>query len=310
MLSLHQTTRRLLLSSRTLVHRNRGYILSTFIRPMSSTPRITPKRFSTMIKNNTSFWSNECAFLNKKRIMDMNLAEIAGNLASILVLVAYTTTDMFSLRVVSICATLLSTSYQYYRQVPLWIPIRWNIVLLLINSFMVTRLYLERKRANEMSKDMEALYRHGHFESRGFSKVEFLRLHELASTVTLPPDRVIVKQGEPKDGLYFLIYGDVLIKKNGETIAHLDMYNFIGEMSLLGKMNHGMDTGASADVIVGDSRPATFLKWDFDTLIPYLKDDREVFNALAAYLNYDLTAKLLRDGIARNAAGKISETTQ
>lgn len=312
MFSLHQTTRRLLLSSRILVYRNRGCILSKFIRPMSSTPRITPKKLFKMPKINASFWSNENAFLHEKRILDMSLSEMAGNLSYVFVMCAYTMTDILSLRLCSISGTLLGILFLYYRKIPMWIPIRWNFLLLFINSFMVARIYLENKRANEMSKDMEALYRHGLFESRGFSKVEFLRFHELASTVTLPPERVIVKKGEPKHSLYFLLSGNVLIKKNGETIANLDKHIFIGEVSLLGKMCQGMDTGASADVVVG-SRPATFLRWDFDALIPYLKKDREVFNALSAYLNYDLTAKLLgegRDGLTQKATTKMSLTTE
>ena len=129
--------------------------------------------------------------------MDMNITEISGNLSYAVVVGAFAMTDILALRVASIGATLLALVFQYYRKAPLWISIRWSFFLLLINSYMATELYLERKRANEMSEDLEALYRDGFFEVRGFSKVEFLRFYDLATTVSLPANHVMVKQGEP-----------------------------------------------------------------------------------------------------------------
>lgn len=248
-----------------------------------------------------SLWNNESSFFNQKRALNLNISEMAGNFSSILVLAAYTMTDMFALRVVSLAATSLSLVFQYYRKVPLWIPIRWNFVLLFINTTMVTKLYLEKQRAESMTKDMEELYEHGQFSRRGFSRVEFLRLYDLAEVVTLPPNQVMVQEGEAKESLHFLLTGSVKINKNGKTVARLGKYKFIGEVSLLGRMVEDFDTGASADVIVDAKAPATFLKWDFNTLIPYLQGDRQVYNALAAYLNHDLTAKLLRDGVIQRA---------
>ena len=105
----------------------------------------------------------------------MNITEISGNLSYAVVVGAFAMTDILALRVASIGATLLALVFQYYRKAPLWISIRWSFFLLLINSYMATELYLERKRANEMSEDVEALYKDGLFEIRGFSKVEFLR---------------------------------------------------------------------------------------------------------------------------------------
>lgn len=203
--------------------------------------------------------------------------------------------DILALRVTSICATLLSLCFQYYRATPLWIPIRWNTVLLSINTVMVTMLYLERRRANHMSPELEVLYKEGKFERRGFSRVEFLRLQKLAETVTLPAGHVLVKQGQVKKSLHFIVDGQVRVSTNeGEVLAMLDKYHFIGEISLLSRIAQDFDTAASADVTL--VKNTTFLKWDFEKLEPYLKSDREVFNALSAYFNYDLTQKLLRDG--------------
>jgi len=277
-----------------------------------------PKKTETKLKTTTTvttttsngttssapIYSNHWGVLNQRYAIlnDMNLSELAGNLSSILVLLAYSMTDMLALRATSVAATLLSILFQYYRATPLWIPIRWNCVLLLINVTMVSKLYLERRRANQMDDTMETIYQDGQFERRGFSRVEFLRLYERAHVVKLPPGHVLVRQGQRKDGLYFLLDGQVKISRSNITVARLGKYKFVGEISLLGRIEHDIETGASADVAVASSsRGATFLKWDMETLIPFLNEDRQVFNALARYLNYDLTAKLLREGVIQRA---------
>ncbi|CAJ1947853.1 unnamed protein product [Cylindrotheca closterium] len=262
-----------------------------------------PSKVDAKMDADSSIWNNRADFFNRKRFLDHNLSELAGNLSSFLVLAAYTMTDIFALRLVSLVATSLALVFQYYRKIPLWIPIRWNLVLVLINGAMVTKLHLERQRADSMTPTMQELFEKGHFQQRGFSKVEFLRLYELAQVVKVPPGTVVVKKGQAKHSLQFLIEGSVDVLKNGKKVAQLEQYKFIGEISLLGRMLlNNMDTGASADVVVRKNKDATFLVWEFDELIPYLQQDRQVWNALASYLNYDLTSKLLRDGMIQRAS--------
>jgi len=254
-------------------------------------------------------------------------------------------TDILALRVTAISATLLVLTYQYYRKVPLWIPIRWNFVLLLLNITMVSQLVIERQRARQMAPELERLYAQGKFQERGFSRVEFLRLYELAETVTLPAGHVLVEEGRAKDSLHFVLKGTVLVQKHNVTVAQLDAFHFVGEISLLTRLivtepvvsshnnnndndeNDSVDdpknpesqqqqqspttqfhSAASADVVV--EKEATFLKWDFETLVPYLHQDRQVRNALQAFINYDLTSKLLREGsIQPTTAGATTTTT-
>ena len=271
-----------------------------------------PAKTDWPINLEAPIWSNEWSFFYRKRFLNMNASELAGNLSSILVLLAYSMSDMLLLRVTAICATLLSLCFQYYRPTPLWIPLRWNTVLLLINTTMVTTLYLERKRANELPPEMETLFHDGKFDKRGFSRVEFLRLIEKAETVILPPNYCIVNEGAKKKALYFLTDGKVRVTKGKENqhLATLEKHHFIGEISLLSRISQSCDSAASADCTVDKSASATFLKWDFETLEPFLKQDRQVFNALSAYFNYDLTAKLLRDGQIQQASTSTDEASQ
>lgn len=44
----------------------------------------------------------------------------------------------------------LSIIFQYYREIPLWIPIRWNFLFLLINGVMIALLLKEQNDANNI----------------------------------------------------------------------------------------------------------------------------------------------------------------
>ena len=132
----------------------------------------------------------------KRRIGGHSISELAGNLSFVGVCVAYLNTDILMLRVLSLGSIALSILFQYYRAIPLWIPIRWNVLLLGINTVMSFNLIYERNRANNMGKDLEKIYEDGLFHARGFSKVEFLRLFEKAQLVVLKPGERLAEDGK------------------------------------------------------------------------------------------------------------------
>lgn len=104
---------------------------------------------------------------------------------------------------------------------------------------------------------------------------------------------------------YFLVDGNLTVQNKGKTIAVVHPYHFIGEMSFLNycmdesnnniKVDHlarKTSAAASANVIV-DKGEAQAYVWEFETLRNFLKSERQVSNALSAYMNYDLRQKLL-----------------
>jgi hypothetical protein len=80
-------------------------------------------------------------------------------------------------------------------------------------------------------------------------------------------------------------------------------HNFIGELAFLSYSldydEHGNKVPplATADAIVeGDG--AVVWEWSFSELKGYLRNHREVSNALSAYINYDLRTKLINTGLS------------
>jgi hypothetical protein len=122
--------------------------------------------------------------MTKERKICGSIAELCGHAASVLTISAYISTDILILRSLAISSGILATTFQYYRPVPLWVPIRWNVLLLAINGYMVTELLIERHRAENMPPDMKRLYDSGGFDERGFSKVQFMKFFEHGVSVS------------------------------------------------------------------------------------------------------------------------------
>ena len=94
------------------------------------------------------------------------LSNLAGHASFLLLAVSYLEKDFLHLRLFAASGMSLSIIFQYYREKPLWIPIRWNVLFLAINASMVAALLMERAEADHMSPDEKVLYT-TFFEKRG-----------------------------------------------------------------------------------------------------------------------------------------------
>ena len=94
------------------------------------------------------------------------LSNLAGHGSFLLLALSYLEKDFLQLRLFAASGMSLSIIFQYYREKPLWIPIRWNFLFLLINATMVASLLKESVDADHMSPDEKVLYK-TFFERRG-----------------------------------------------------------------------------------------------------------------------------------------------
>lgn len=124
------------------------------------------------------------------RLLFFALASFVG------VTLSFLNTDILSLRILSMAASGLGIVFQYYRPIPLWIPIRWNVLFLAINATMIGLLLQERHLANTMSDEMEQMYKDGLFEQRGFGRVEFRKLFAMGQKVHLQNGDVLAQDGK------------------------------------------------------------------------------------------------------------------
>jgi hypothetical protein len=137
-----------------------------------------PSTTSTKLKTIQSLFRHDSIFMNKQKtyLNNLSLSQVAGHTSFIMSISAFAATDILDLRCLAISATSLSMVFQYYRPIPLKIPLQWNTLVLGINFIMASLLYIERKNADNMDPYMEQLYRQGNFGKRCFSRVEFCKL--------------------------------------------------------------------------------------------------------------------------------------
>jgi len=223
---------------------------------------------------------------------------------------SYVTTDILSLRCCAMGGISLSILFQFYRPIPLYLPIRWNFLFLAINSVMVASLVNEQNEAEKMASWQSSLYE-SEFKEMGFTRVEFYRLLQVATKREVRKGEMVCVETKPQTKMYFVLSGeiDVLKGMHGERkkIATIPRHQFIGEMSFLTYLQEaGSLSRAEASCQVSSSKSAEVLEWDFDELTDSLQQpaNRSVANALQAKLSNDLRLKL------RNLNRKNSQNTK
>lgn len=142
---------------------------------------------------------------------------------------AYLESDLLRLRVMAMGGIACSILFQYYRTVVLWLPLRWNLLFLGINSFMVVVIMAETSET--IPDEWAALY-NGVFKTRGVKPSDFLRLMNTATRVEVKKGEKIITAGEGTKGLYLIQSGRVTVKtKTGDDTIH--PLQFAGVLSYL-----------------------------------------------------------------------------
>ena len=77
--------------------------------------------------------------------LSYKLSNVAGHGAFVFLAVSYLDSDFLQLRLYAMSGISLSIIFQYYRDKPVWIPIRWNVLFLLINVAMIALLLRDDK---------------------------------------------------------------------------------------------------------------------------------------------------------------------
>jgi len=160
----------------------------------------------------------------------MNIATIAGHLAFGLIAFSFLVKDILYLRILSILASLFSVLYNFYIPIePMWLPIGWNIVFVVVNLYHISVIIYE-KRPVKMSTKEKELYE---TMFRGLSPVEFLKITKIAQWKKFKSPLPIIQQGKPVNDLILIYNGMVDILVNDNKVAELKDGQFVGEMSFL-----------------------------------------------------------------------------
>ena len=160
----------------------------------------------------------------------MNIATIAGHLAFGLIAFSFLVKDILWLRIVSILASLFSVFYNWVIPAePMWIPIGWNFVFVLLNLYHIAIIIYE-KRPVDMSPKHKELYE---TMFKNMTPVEFLKITKIADWIHFKTKESITQKGHTVPTLNLIYNGTVDVIVDDKKVAELKDGQFVGEMSFL-----------------------------------------------------------------------------
>lgn len=162
----------------------------------------------------------------------MSYSEVMGHTAFLFSLCMFLETDIFNLRLFAIGSILSSVVFQYYREVPLLIPIRWNVLFVCINIGMLGLLLREYHEAEYMPKEQQELYLK-YMAAEGMDKVDFMHLMSKADRKVVKPGEYLIRQGKMNYRVYYVAEGDVKILRDEDVVSKLGANTFVAEMGFV-----------------------------------------------------------------------------
>ena len=160
----------------------------------------------------------------------MNIAVIAGHLAFGLIAFSFLVKDILYLRILSILASLFSVLYNFYIPItPMWLPIGWNVVFVLVNLYHIAVIVYEKRPIKMTPKDKEL------YETlfKDLSPVEYLKISKVAQWKKYKSGETIIRQDHLVPDLILIYNGTVDVVVENKKVAELKDGQFVGEMSFL-----------------------------------------------------------------------------
>ncbi len=168
----------------------------------------------------------------RKVIVPYSLSDLAGHGSFMLLALSYLESDFLNLRAYAFSGITLSILFQYYREKPLWIPIRWNSLFLLINGVMILLLLKDANDADNVPEEQKFLYS-SVFQSKGMKPVDFMHLISSATRFEFKKGHKLVTQSRKNTRVCLVKKGKLFVSRDGEKIGTINQYQFVGAMSFL-----------------------------------------------------------------------------
>jgi hypothetical protein len=213
----------------------------------------------------------------------MDIGVVAGHLAFGLIAFSFLVKDILWLRVMSIFASIFSVFYNWVIPPdPMWIPIGWNFVFVLVNVYHIAVILYEKRPINMDDKNQE-LY---DTLFKEMSPVEYLKISKAAKWITFKSGEVITTQKSPVKDLVLIYNGTIDVAVDGNKVADLRDGQFVGEMSFL------TEKPATASCIV--KYDSECLVWKQNEFKELLKRNPSLYFSIQSLLSAQVSSNLVK----------------
>jgi hypothetical protein len=207
------------------------------------------------------------------------------HVGNVLYLIAYLVRDILWLRVITILGLLCLMAF-YYAQGPLYGPMAWNALFMLVNAVQIVLLVMERRPVFLGEEELQ-LYR---TIFHPLKPREFAKLLSIAQWKRAKQGEELLQQNMPVGALMLLTSGHGNVEIDGRRVAEVASGQFVGEMGFL------TEQLASARVVAGSA--VDYLAWPAEKLRAFLVAAPELHVKVQGILGCDVVAKLRQEGFA------------
>jgi CRP-like cAMP-binding protein len=219
----------------------------------------------------------------------ITLAELCGHGSFILVAFSYAVNDFLMLRIIAVAGSTVMLFFTYWHPHGrvLWLPFKWNLLFIAINSYRIGKVYQDRYLAEQLSPEMLEL-RKTHFFL--MDPVDFAKLVRLGTIQEYAEGEILVDQDEACHKIRMVLDGTCNVLRDGQITYQLYEANFISESGLhVGLMLHGNIQACCR--IIAES-PVRVMSWDRTALVDLMQRDESLRRSLKAVLSWDIVRKL------------------
>lgn len=158
-------------------------------------------------------------------------SDIAGHASFVLLGYSYLTSDLLTLRALAVGGLSCAVIFQYFRKVPLWLPIRWNALFVVINAAWVAKLYYDANFAEMYATAEERALYNRHFAHMSMS--DFRKVLRVGQWREVERGYKMTVEGEQNKHVFVLIDGSAEVYVGGKAVNQIEAGSFVGEMSLM-----------------------------------------------------------------------------
>ncbi len=213
----------------------------------------------------------------------MSRFDLLNHAANLLYVVAYFFRDILWLRIMVIAGCSIEIYYRFViAPSPLWADIIWCSIFIVLNSYQLVVLIIER-RSSFPSAEEKDLY------DRIFSAMslpDFKTLMKTGRRVHVPEQTLLIEENRQIDDLYLIVTGQASVIAGETVVSRLSNGAFAGEMSFL--------TGNLTSAKVLTTIPTQCIVWNKKELQRLFDDNENFRRGMYAVFNKDLINKVLK----------------
>ena len=183
----------------------------------------------------------------------MTTIDLVGHLSFLIVALSLAMKDIIFLRILGILSGFVGIFYNYFVTTdPLWIPIIWLSIFIVINIFMISLFYFENLKGNLSAEDIE-IWQNNFI---GLTVQEFKTIKKISNSKLYDVGDKLISMGKKNKYLYFVNSGNLSVEKNNKKITTLSQGDIAGEMSFI------TDALPNADVIANKETKCVLISKD------------------------------------------------